>query len=155
MKDYAKIFPPGSGTLLESSESFSQNKTSSVPRQIETAFIFVVDEERSLTDLYTHFLKRTGYVVQAFNHRAEAMAALEAAGTKPDLLITDYLGRSMPIERFIQGCRVIHPGLRILMASGLSEKDERLSRIKADRFLQKPFTLDKLQQEVSAALTDS
>ena len=68
-------------------------------------------------------------------------------------MITDYLGRAMPVDRFMQQCLAVHPTLRILMASGFSPADARISRVKPDRFIQKPFTMDELRQEVEAALT--
>ena len=81
------------------------------------------------------------------------MAGLNADGEKPDLLVTDCLGDTMPIHLFIERCRVAHPALRILMASGLSEDDVRSYCLRPDRFLRKPFTADRFVQEVSAALT--
>jgi FixJ family two-component response regulator len=58
----------------------------------------------------------------------------------------------MAIDRFLDRCIAVHPGLRILMATGFGEIDMRLSRTKPDRFLQKPFTADELRREVEIAL---
>jgi len=113
----------------------------------------VVDDVTDLTELYTALLAATGYIVRAFNDRAEALAALKADRMKPDLLITDYLGLSMRVDRFIRHCLVVHPTLRILMASGFSRTDMRFSQARPDRFIQKPFTPEELRQEVRAALT--
>jgi CheY-like chemotaxis protein len=113
----------------------------------------VVDDVPDLTELYSTLLEATGYIVRAFNDRAEALAALKADRTKPDLLITDYLGLSMRVDRFICHCLVVHPTLRILMASGFTRTDMRFSQATPDRFIQKPFTPEELRQEVRAALT--
>jgi CheY-like chemotaxis protein len=115
--------------------------------------IYAVDDVLWLTELYSLVLEAAGCRVEAFNDRAEALAALEAGRTKPDLLITDDLGHAMPVEQFMQRCRVVHPALRILMASGYSPTRARFSQARPDRFLQKPFTLDELRREVAAALT--
>jgi DNA-binding NtrC family response regulator len=117
-----------------------------------TPVIYVVDDMPELTALYTAVLETAGYTVRAFNDRAEALTALQADLTKPHLLITDCFGRPMPVDRFICHCRAVHPALRILMASGLSPMDESVTNVRTDRFIHKPFTLDELQQEVSAAL---
>jgi len=114
--------------------------------------IYVVDEAEGQAELYTLFLKGTGCIVRAFNDRAEALVALMKDRTRPDLLITDYLGESMPIDRFLQYCLVVHPSLRILMATELGQKDVRASCVRPDRFIQKPFTADEFLQEVRAAL---
>jgi len=117
--------------------------------------IYVVDDAEGLPELYSLFLKGTGCIVRAYNHRAEALAALIVDRKTPDLLIMDYLGDSMPVERFMQCCRVVHPSLRILMASGLSQTDVQFfSRVRPNRFLRKPFTAEEFLQEVGAALAD-
>jgi DNA-binding NtrC family response regulator len=114
--------------------------------------IYVVDDAKGLTEMYTLFLKGTGCTVRAYNDRAEALVALMKDRTRPDLLITDYLGDSMPVDRFLQYCLVVHPSLRILMATELSQRDVRSSCVRPDRFIQKPFTADEFLQEVRAAL---
>ena len=114
--------------------------------------IYVVDDAAGVTELYTLFLKETGCIVRTYNDRAEALVALMKDRTRPDLLITDYLGDSMPVDRFLQYCLVVHPSLRILMATELSQRDVRSSCVRPDRFIQKPFTADEFLQEVRAAL---
>jgi len=117
--------------------------------------IYVVDDTEGLTELYTLFLKGTGCNVRAYDNRAEALAALAADRTKPDLLIMDYLGDSMPVDRFMLCCRVVRPSLRILMASGLSQTDVQFfSPVRPNRFIRKPFTAGEFLQEVKAALAD-
>jgi len=139
--------PPGG--LLHSQSSASALRTASA------ALIYVVDDAEGLTELYTFFLKGTGYNVRAFNERAEALVALATERTKPDLLIIDYLGDPMPADRFMQCCVIAHPSLRILMASGLAQSEVRFSGVRPDRFIQKPFTAEEFLQEVRAALAPS
>jgi len=127
--------------------------SSSTLRTPKTPSIYAVDDVPELTELYTTFLEATGYIVKAFNDRSEALAALKATQTKPDLLITDYLGLSMAVDGFMIRCLVVHPALRILMATGFGRTVVRACQIRPDRFIQKPFTLEELQQEVQAALT--
>lgn len=114
--------------------------------------IYVVDDMIDLTELYVTLLAGTGYRVKTFNDRTEAVLALTAEKTKPKLLITDYLGLSMSVDQFLRRCLAVHPTLRILMASGFSRTDMRFLQARPDRFLQKPFTPEELQREVSAAL---
>jgi CheY-like chemotaxis protein len=123
----------------------------SAVRATDSPLIYAVDDVPEITELYIAFLEATGCTVRAFNDRAEALAALEAGSTKPDLLITDYLGLSMPVDRFLKRCRLACPTLRILMASGFDQLDAGLSQA-PDRYLQKPFTPEEFRQEVIAAL---
>lgn len=123
-----------------------------MPPTVETALIYVVDDAECVSELYAHFLKGTGYTARIFNDRAAALTALKADRSKPDLLITDYLGDPMPIDRFMQRCLALHPALRVLLASGLSESDMPPFCVKPDRYLQKPFTAEEFLQEIRAAL---
>jgi CheY-like chemotaxis protein len=120
-------------------------------RATDSPLVYAVDDVREIRELYITFLETTGCSVRAFSDRAEALATLEAASTKPDLLITDYLGLSMPVDRFMERCRRACPTLRILMASGFDQIDAGLSQA-PDRYLQKPFTPEEFRQEVIAAL---
>ena len=117
-----------------------------------TSSIYVVDDAPFLTELYTTLLGASGYKVRAFNDRAEALAALKADWKKPDLLITDYRGLSMPVDQFLHQCLLVYPALRILMISGFKRGDLRFSRAKPDRFMEKPFTPEELQREIKAIL---
>jgi len=114
--------------------------------------IYVVDDEPRLVDLYTIILEAQGYLVKAFHNRVEALAELKGAIKKPDLLIMDYLGHAMPIDRFMQGCLQAHPNLRILVASGFNQMDARFPSVRPDRYLQKPFTAEEFLSEVKIAL---
>ncbi len=89
-----------------------------------------------------------------FDDRADALAALQTDEQKPVLLITDYLGLSMPADQFMHACRVLHPSLRILMVSGMNETEMRLFRTRPDRFIEKPFTPEELLEQVKAVLEE-
>jgi CheY-like chemotaxis protein len=117
-----------------------------------SSLIYVVDDAPSLTTFYTALLEASGYQVRAFNDRAEALAALMMEGKRPDLLVTDYFGLSMSVDQFMQRCRVVHPALRIVMASGVSLTEVRRWLSRPDRFIQKPFTPEEFCEEVKAAL---
>jgi DNA-binding NtrC family response regulator len=114
--------------------------------------IYAVDDEPELTRLYTALLEALGYRVRTFNNRAEVVAALRMDRRKPELLITDCLGHSMPVERFMCHCLDVHPTLQVLMVSGFSNTDGEIRRARPDRFIQKPFTFEEFRREVSAAL---
>ena len=122
------------------------------PRVTKAQLIYAVDDAPELTELYTILLEETGYIVRAFNDREKALIALEAERTKPDLLITDWIGPSMSAERFVECCLVVCPSLRILMVSGYSQADVRFPQAGSDRFIQKPFTVKEFLQRVRYTL---
>ena len=144
-------------SVPRSSEDFCLRQTNSAASASQTAeppSIYVVDDAPCLTKLYATLLEASGYSSRTFNDRAEALAALRADRKKPVLLITDYRGLSMTVDQFMHQCLMVHPALRILMASGYSQTDLRFSQAIPDRFIQKPFTAEVLLQEVRAALAD-
>jgi CheY-like chemotaxis protein len=140
--------------LTSSEEIFPQQKAVStfILEDGEAPFVYVVDNEPYLAELYTILLESNGCSVRAFTDRVRALAALEHEGRKPDLLITDSPGNFVLADQFMNLCLAVCPGLRILMASGLSQGDSRFSSVKPDRFLQKPFTPVEFLSEVRAAL---
>jgi len=152
-------FPPSTATHVESAcrpspwEGIVQS-ASSAPRLRTTVapLIYAVDDVPDLTELYTILLEGAGCTVRAFNDRAEALTALKADPIKPDLLITDYAGVSIPVDRFVQCCLAVHTTLRILVVSGCSRTDVRFSQAGPDRFIQKPFTAEEFLQEIRDTL---
>lgn len=118
----------------------------------ERGLIYAVDDNRGLTELYTVLLKARGYLVRTFNQREQALAALAQERIKPDLLVTDCLGHSLPVERFLDESQRAHPPLRILMASGMNPGQLRFNDAKPVRFIQKPFTAEEFLWEVKRAI---
>ena len=122
------------------------------PGTMEAQLIYAVDDAPELTELYTIILEEAGYVVRAFNDRAKALTALKEEKTKPDLLITDWVGPSMSVGRFVECCLVVYPSLRILMVSGYSPADVQFPQAGSDRFIQKPFIVKEFLQRVRSML---
>jgi CheY-like chemotaxis protein len=142
-------------TSSEYSPSFrpEQNPASAIADEKEdSCLIYVVDDEPGLADLYAIILRERGYVVKAFDSRIEALAQIKGDRRKPDLLIMDYFGHAMSVDRFILRCLLAHPNLRILMASGFNQINARFASVRPDRFIQKPFTAEEFLQQVEATL---
>ncbi len=122
------------------------------PSPARGAFIYVVDDEGGLAELYSILLQGMGCVVRAYNDRVVALAALKVEKQRPDLLIMDYYGHTMPVDWFMHRCRVMHPTIRILMASGCGPSVVKSLYLRPNRFLQKPFDAREFISEVRAAL---
>jgi CheY-like chemotaxis protein len=138
--------PLSSDRLIDSSAS------TSAPPTAEALLIYAVDDAPELTELYTILLEATGCTVRAFNDRAKALTALRTERTEPDLLITDCVGISMCFDRFMECCLLIHPNLRIVMASGYSRTDLRFLQARPNWFIQKPFTAEEFLDRVRFVL---
>jgi FixJ family two-component response regulator len=121
----------------------------------KSALVYAVDDLPPILDLYVLLLESIGCTVAAFHDRAVALAALGAEQRKPDLLITDYCGGSVPVKQFLRQSVALHPRLRILMASGLFDPGLRTGDVRPDLFIQKPFTNEEFTRAVEAALAVS
>lgn len=114
--------------------------------------IYAVDDQESLTDLYKCLLSAVGYHVRTFTDRREALEAMRSESNLPNLLVTDCLGGSIPVEHFLEACRDVNPNLRILMASGLHKHWVAVSADPQIAFIQKPFLPGEFIEAVQLAL---
>ena len=102
--------------------------------------IFIVDDNRDITDFLTVLLSDEGRCVHAFNLPKDAIAHLEANQTKPAILITDYNMPTMNgVERH-QKIQAHSPAIKTIVISGRNVS----SMIGDLHFLQKPFAPDHL-----------
>ena len=114
--------------------------------------IYAVDDHESLTDLYKCILSAVGYHVRTFTDRKKALESMRRESNLPNLLVTDCLGGSIPVDEFLSACRDVNPNLRILMASGLHKQLEAVSTARQVGFIQKPFSPGEFIEAVQLAL---
>jgi len=148
---YRSFAPTNSSVAFWSPEAGDSN-SSFGSRAKTDPVIYAVDDLPCLTELYSLVLNKSGYVVRGFRDRRTALASLEAAQTKPALLITDLDNPTMRVEPFLQACVTLHPALRILMATGFGYHRAWCFSVRPHRFLPKPFTPEELRQAVEATL---
>lgn len=103
--------------------------------------VFVVDDEKVISDKISAFLRFHGYDVRAFYDAQSALAACEAA--PPQIVISDVVMAGMNgIEMAIR-IRNRIPSCRILLSSGQSSSHSLLEAAKlggyAFDFLMKPI----------------
>src|SRR5690349_12606689 len=118
------------------------------------AKILVVDDEPSIVDLLTRFLRREGYdVVTAANGR-EALEQVEQE--QPDLILLDV---TMPELDGFEVCQRLKDDERtalipITMLTGLDDREHRTRGIEAgaDDFLTKPFEHSILRARIRSQL---
>jgi CheY-like chemotaxis protein len=113
--------------------------------------ILVVDDDEALRSMIAEHLQELGYTVR---EAGDPVAALEIAGNaaeRVDLVVTDLVMPKMSGPLFVERLRELRPRVRILRVSGYPRQDH--PRLSGDvPFLQKPFTLDALEQAVRSAL---
>lgn len=115
--------------------------------------IYVVDDEQVLLDLAKMILEPAGYEVCLFHDPQEALAEYTAAPSPPDVLVTDYAMGSMNGMDLIRECKRLNPQQKTILLSGtVDESIYADSPVKPDRFLAKPYQINKLVEVIRLLL---
>ena len=115
------------------------------------AKILLVDDERSILDLVTAYLKPEGY--QVFT-AVDGPSALKAARVfKPDLIVLDVMLPGMDGVEVLSQLRRESPVYVILLTAKAEETDKIVGlSVGADDYLTKPFSPRELVARIKAAL---
>lgn len=116
--------------------------------------ILVVDDEQTVKTVITRALQRLGYTVIT---AANGLEAIDMVRASPDIeaVILDLAMPVMTGDQAAPQLRALRPGLRILLSSGYAEFDarERFAQTGVDAFLQKPYTVRALTDNLRMLLT--
>jgi DNA-binding response OmpR family regulator len=113
--------------------------------------ILVVEDEPSLREVISLYLKRAGYGVTAV---ADGLAALEAAtATPPDLVVLDLMLPRMDGYEITRRLRAQND-TPIIMVTARREEQDRIAGLEmgADDYVVKPFSPQELVSRVRAVL---
>jgi len=115
------------------------------------AKILVVDDEQSILDLVTAYLKPEGYQVYT---AMDGPAALKAARAfRPDLIVLDIMLPGMDGFEVLSQLRRESPVYVILLTARAEETDKIVGlSVGADDYLTKPFSADELLARLRVAL---
>ncbi len=144
-----KIYLPRAEGAVEASESHSEE---SADRGSGT--ILVVEDEGMVRQLMCETLEAAGYDVIEARTPNEALRLVTASNVPIDLLLTDIIMPEMNGRQLYERLEAIQPGVRVLYASGYTDKvvvDHGVLEDGVD-FLQKPFTLQGLRRKVRQGL---
>jgi CheY-like chemotaxis protein len=110
--------------------------------------ILVVDDDPAYVRLLGLFLRRYGYTVVS---ATSGKAALQFAG-EADLALVDMIMPDLDGLETIALLRRRNPKLKVIASSGCAESEFRadLDRLGIEHFLLKPFTPERLIEEVEA-----
>jgi len=115
--------------------------------------ILLVDDDPLIRSLGRELLKNLGYAVETAGDGEEVLD-LFAQGPPPDLVILDYNLPGISGPALLSRLREIHPGGRVLVASGFFSKQEmdQLREAGAAEFLYKPFRVAELKSRIEEAM---
>jgi two-component system, OmpR family, response regulator len=117
--------------------------------------ILIVEDDPSISGLYTYILKKRGYLVHQARDVHEGLQVLES--TKPNLLLLDLL---MPGESgldFLSQANLAkqYPGTKVIIVSNVDsqEFEEQLKPYRVERYLTKAeYTPHRVADVVEQAL---
>jgi DNA-binding NtrC family response regulator len=104
----------------------------------------VADDEAGMRLALTEVLQRGGWCVEAFENAEEAMARIQGAGPKPELLITDFRMPGMSGLELTRRVKGAMPELAIVMMTAFGTVEDAVTAMKegADDYLLKPFSME-------------
>ncbi|NJD51416.1 MAG: PAS domain S-box protein [Candidatus Methanoperedens sp.] len=107
--------------------------------------ILVVDDEEQIREITGSTLKTNGYKVLTANNGLEAIALYKQNREEIKLVLMDMMMPVMDGLTGVQELRKINPQLKIIIASGLTDKDKLTKAASTmNAFLTKPYTVEKL-----------
>jgi signal transduction histidine kinase/ABC-type amino acid transport substrate-binding protein/ActR/RegA family two-component response regulator len=151
---------PGRGTtfklLFPTSEARRVVETLQVaaPALMQEATVLLVDDEEMIRESAAAALESLGLTVVMASDGLEAVELVQRTDLKVDLVLMDLTMPRMDGKEAFLALRRLRPNLPVVLSSGYSEQE--LAETFADRglagFLQKPYTLKRLEQMVLALL---
>ncbi|RJR19936.1 MAG: response regulator, partial [Desulfobacteraceae bacterium] len=111
-----------------------------------TETILVVDDESDIRDMLGEFLRHFGYHTLKAASGEDALEIYKARNFAVDLVILDLNMPGMGGRRCLDGLLSINPKVRVLIASGYSERGQAREAVSsmAAGFIGKPFQLNEL-----------
>ncbi|MFZ3168984.1 MAG: PAS domain S-box protein [Candidatus Methanoperedens sp.] len=116
--------------------------------------ILIVDDEAQIRDITSSALQTNGYRVLTANNGLEAISLYEQNREEIKIVLMDMMMPVMDGLASIQELRKINPQLKIIAASGLTEKDKLTKAAGTmNAFLPKPYTAEKLLRTIHEILS--
>ncbi len=119
--------------------------------------ILLVDDEDIILQVGSEMIERLGYHVICAREGREALRIYTRRNADIDLVILDLIMPEMSGFETYNRLRTINPRIKVLLASGYSQKGQANEIVARDRqaFIYKPFDLPQLSHKLSAILPKS
>ena len=114
--------------------------------------LLIVDDESGIVEEVKSFFEEEGYEVQSADTGKDGIEAV--SNFKPDILLLDMKLPDMSGLNVLKACKVNSPATKIIVNTGYVDQNviDEAERIGRDSFLQKPFNLERLKEEIDRLL---
>lgn len=117
--------------------------------------VLIIDDEKDVLDTSRLALEYLGYKVLTANTGMEAISIVEAAGEDIDLAILDIGLPDIMGDKVCQRIQELQPNIKVVVSTGYMVEDiSDDMKIKAQGFIQKPFSISKMAIKLKEVLGD-
>jgi signal transduction histidine kinase len=117
--------------------------------------ILIIDDEEVILDTGRLALEHLGYKVLTANTGMEAISIVENAGEDIDLAILDIGLPDIMGDKVCQRIQELRPNIKVVVSTGYMVEDITDDmKIKAQGFIQKPFSMSKMAMKLKEVLGD-
>lgn len=115
--------------------------------------ILIVDDEAGIVEEVKSFFEEEGYQVFTADTGKDGIDAVSEV--QPDVLLLDMKLPDMSGLHVLRACKDLSPHTKIIVNTGYVDQHiiDEAERMGRDVFLQKPFNLERLQQEIERVLS--
>lgn len=120
-----------------------------------SATVLVIEDEPAVLNLTSEILSHAGYMVLQADHPKAALEVVANTDGAIDLVVTDIVMPEMKGQEIVAEVLKRHPGAAVIYMSGYSHTAmPEGTKLPDDvRYIQKPFSAQRLLEQVAAALT--
>ncbi len=117
--------------------------------------ILIIDDEKEVLDTSRLALEHLGYKVLTANTGMEAISIVETAGEDIDLAILDIGLPDIVGDKVCQRIQELRPNIKVVVSTGYMVEDITDDmKIKAQGFIQKPFSISEMAIKLKEVLGD-
>ena len=147
-----RIYLPASGNITKTTGGSIPKKASGAAMTNGT--ILLVDDEEIIRKVGKQMLEAMGYRVRTCADGFEALEIYKSFQNSIDLVLLDMVMPKMGGGTVFDRLRAIDPNVNVILSSGFSIDGEATEIMKrgCNGFIQKPFSMDELNQEIKRTL---
>ena len=119
--------------------------------------ILIIDDERTVSEMWESFLTENGYGVVIAENGQEGIGIFQDRKDEIDLILLDLIMPKMGGKETLPLLREIKPDIKVLISSGYSENGQAQEILEegVNGFIQKPIRLTELAKKISSVIGKS